>query len=143
MNFKILKPLSVFTLCFCVSATNVFASEKVLQSIDNLDNEDVHTDEGNYFKLIRIEQGCRIEAKLYLSNQQHIYNYYFNNQTLYKATRKTFQYRYKKGEEGSLGAVTGIYQSSSEVYPLTDAEMLKRYKYFKSLFPSTYLKQCT
>ncbi len=143
MLLKIFKQLPILISCIAVTPTTIYAAEKVLQSIDNLDNEEVHTDEGNYFKLIRIEQGCRIEAKFYLSNQQHIYNYYFNNQTLYKATRKTFQYRYKTGEEGSLAAVTGIYQSSSKVYSLTDTEMLKRYKYFKSLFPNIYLKQCT
>ena len=94
MNFKTLKPLSIFTLCFCVSATNVFASEKVLQSLSNV--EEYNTHDGNTFKLIKIEQGCRIEAHFILSFEQKIYNYYFNTQTLYKATEKTLRYEYKK-----------------------------------------------
>lgn len=141
LMMKIIKA-SLLALSLVLCSFPIFAKEKVLQSIDNLDNEEVHTDEGNYFKLIRIDQGCRIEAGFYLSYKHEIYNYYFNTQTIYKATRKTFKYHYRKDEEGSLGAVTGIYQDSSEVYALSNPDMLKRYQYFKSLFPNTSLKQC-
>lgn len=141
MNFKILKPLSIFTLCFCVSATNVFASEKVLQSLSNV--EEYNTHDGNTFKLIKIEQGCRIEAHFFLSFEQKIYNYYFNTQTLYKATEKTLRYKYKKDLEGSLEAVTKIYPYSSAIYLLTDVEMRQDFNEYKALFPKAQLKKCT
>ena len=141
MNFKILKPLSIFTLCFCVCATNVFASEKVLQSLSNV--EEYNTHDGNTFKLIKIEQGCRIEAHFFLSIEQKIYNYYFNTQTLYKATEKTLRYKYKKDLEGSLEAVTKIYPYSSAIYLLTDVEMRQDFNEYKALFPKAQLKKCT
>lgn len=141
MNFKILKPLSIFTLCFCVCATNVFASEKVLQSLSNV--EEYNTHDGNTFKLIKIEQGCRIEAHFFLSFEQKIYNYYFNTQTLYKATEKTLRYEYKKDLEGSLEAVTKIYPYSSAIYLLTDVEMRQDFNEYKALFPKAQLKKCT
>ena len=141
MNFKTLKPLSIFTLCFCVSATNVFASEKVLQSLSNV--EEYNTHDGNTFKLIKIEQGCRIEAHFFLSFEQKIYNYYFNTQTLYKATEKTLRYKYKKDLEGSLEAVTKIYPYSSAIYLLTDVEMRQDFNEYKALFPKAQLKKCT
>lgn len=141
MNFKILKPLSIFTLCFCVSAMNVFASEKVLQSLSNV--EEYNTHDGNTFKLIKIEQGCRIEAHFFLSFEQKIYNYYFNTQTLYKATEKTLRYEYKKDLEGSLEAVTKIYPYSSAIYLLTDVEMRQDFNEYKALFPKAQLKKCT
>ena len=139
MTLKILKQLSIFAFSICIYTTT-YATEKVLQSLENL--EEYHTHEGNSFKLIKIEQGCRIEAFFFLSFEQKIYNYYFNTQILYKATEKTLRFEYKKDQEGSLDAITKIYPYSSAVYPLTDPKMRQDFNEYKSLFPTKYLKQC-
>ena len=124
-----------------VIPTNVSAGEKLLQSLEKL--EEYHSHEGNSFKLIKIEQGCRIEAFFFLSFEQKIYNYYFNTQTLYKATEKTMRFEYKKDLEGSIDAITKIYPHSSAVYQLTDQTMRQDFKEYKALFPTKYLKLCT
>jgi len=130
--------LIILLSCF---TTPLYAAETVLQSLENL--EEYHSHEGNSFKLIKIEQGCRIEAFFFLSFEQKIYNYYFNTQTLYKATQKTLRFEYKKDQEGSLDAITKIYPYSSAVYSLTDPKMRKDFNEYKALFPTKYLNLCT
>ena len=141
MKLNLFKQLSILLSCFAVIPTTVNATEKVLQSLENL--EEYHSHEGNSFKLIKIEQGCRIEAFFFLSFEQKIYNYYFNTQTLYKATEKTMRFEYKKDLEGSIDAITKIYPHSSAVYQLTDQIMRQDFKEYKALFPTKYLKLCT
>ena len=141
MKLNLFKKLSILLSCFMVIPTNVSAGEKLLQSLEKL--EEYHSHEGNSFKLIKIEQGCRIEAFFFLSFEQKIYNYYFNTQTLYKATEKTMRFEYKKDLEGSIDAITKIYPHSSAVYQLTDQTMRQDFKEYKALFPTKYLKLCT
>ncbi|AXY55624.1 hypothetical protein CDG60_02835 [Acinetobacter chinensis] len=141
MTLKIFRQLTILIFCFCTISTTVSAAEKILQSLSNL--EEYQTHEGNTFKLIKIEQGCRIEAHFFLSFEQKICNYYFNTQTLYKATEKTLRYEYKKDLEGSLDAVTKIYPASSAVYSLKDSEMQQDFNEYKALFPKAQLKKCT
>ncbi|AXY61272.1 hypothetical protein [Acinetobacter sp. WCHAc010052] len=141
MTLKTSRQLTILIFCFCTISTTVSAAEKILQSLSNL--EEYQTHEGNTFKLIKIEQGCRIEAHFFLSFEQKIYNYYFNTQTLYKATEKTLRYEYKKDLEGSLDAVTKIHPYSSAIYPLTDVEMRQDFNEYKALFPKAQLKKCT
>lgn len=141
MKLKIFRQLTILIFCFCTISTTVNAAEQILQSLSNV--EEYNTHEGNTFKLIKIEQGCRIEAHFFLSFEQKIYNYYFNTQTLYKATEKTLRYEYKKDLEGSLEAVTKIYPYSSAVYSLKDSEMQQDFNEYKALFPRTQLKKCT
>ena len=138
-----MKTIKIYLLIITLTSFNskVFAIEKILQSLSNV--EEYQTHEGNTFKLIKIEQGCRIEAHFFLSFEQKIYNYYFNTQTLYKATEKTLRYEYKKDLEGSLDAVTKIYPASSVIYPLTDVEMHQDFNEYKALFPKAQLKKCT
>ena len=141
MKLKIFRQLPILICCFTIIPTTIYAAEKVLQSLSNV--EEYNTHDGNTFKLIKIEQGCRIEAHFFLSFEQKIYNYYFNTQTLYKATEKTLRYEYKKDLEGSLDAVTKIYPYSSVIYPLTDVEMHQDFNEYKALFPKAQLKKCT
>jgi len=140
MNLKTLNQFSLFLIFFCSFTTQIYAKNKILQSLSNVEKYYAH--EGNTFKLIKIEQGCRIEAHFFLSFEQKIYHYYFNTQNLYKATEKTLRYKYKKDLEGSLDAVTEIYSHSSTIYPLTDLKMQKDFKEYKALFPIRYLQQC-
>lgn len=140
MDNKLNKILYSFILSLLMYSIELHAQEKILQSVENIEEYQSH--EGNSFKLIKIEQGCRIEAFFFLSFEQKIYNYYFNTQTLYKATEKTMRFEYKKDQEGSLDAITKIYPYSSVVYPLTDPEMRKDFNEYKALFPTKYLKQC-
>ncbi|MEG0483445.1 MAG: hypothetical protein RR575_10355 [Acinetobacter sp.] len=120
--------------------TQLFAKEKVLQSVENI--EEYMTHEGNYFKLIQLNQGCRIDAHFYLSDQNHLYHYFFNKDKLSKATSKIFKYHYKKGEEGSLLHVTDTYQDTSAVLKLDDLKVQQDFKKYKALFPTAYLKLC-
>ena len=140
MNNPLNKILSLFLLSLLTCSIELRAQDKLLQSVENI--EEYHTHEGNSFKLIKIEQGCRIEAFFFLSFEQKIYNYYFNTQTLYKATEQTLRFEYKKDMEGSVDGITKIYPYSSAVYPLTDPEMQKDFKEYKALFPTAELKKC-
>ena len=129
---------AVFILFFCSS---VSSAEIVLQSIDHLDNDEFHTDEGNYFKLIKLDQGCKIEARFFVSYENTMYQYYFQNQ-LNKATEKTYRYHYQKDHELSLLHVTDVYQYSSAKLNIHDPDVKKDFIRYKALFPNRYLKLC-
>lgn len=119
-----------------------FAQEKILQSFENI--EECLSYEGNSFALIQLNQGCRIDAHFYLSNQNHLYHYFFknNNQQLSKVTLQIFKYHYKKGEEGSLMHVTDVYLDSNTVLKLDDPLIQQDFKNYKALFSKNVLNQC-
>lgn len=60
----------------------IYAAEKTLQSIENLDDDELRTDEGNEFKLIQLNTGCKIEARFFLSYQNILSSYIFQNNAL-------------------------------------------------------------
>ncbi|ATZ65282.1 hypothetical protein [Acinetobacter bereziniae] len=128
--------------CFILSAYSAHAKDLVLQSIQNLDEAEFRSSEGNYFRLIQLNRGCRIEARYYLEMENLLFSYKFIDQKLLHASRKTFRYHYKEGQEGSLMAVTGVYQHSSETYKLDDLKVQSEFKKYQALFPTRYLKQC-
>ena len=121
---------------------HTFSAEKILQSIDNIEEYRAH--EGNNFQLIQTNHGCRIDAHFYLSNQNHLYHYFFNhnNQQLRKATVQIFKYHYQKGKEGSLLHVTDTYQDSNTVLNLDDPQVQQDFKNYKALFSTNALSQC-
>lgn len=146
MNWTAYPPLMLALLCFSLYLP-VYAKDYVLQSINNLDKAEFRSSEGNEFKLIKLNRGCRIEARYYLEMENRVFNYIFLHQPPMKqkllyATQKTFRYHYKDGEEGSLAAVTDVYQHSSEVYKVSDLDVQNEFKKYTALFPITYLKQC-
>lgn len=120
--------------------TQTFAKENILQSVENIEEYSSH--DGNCFKLVQLDRGCRIDARFYLSNQNHLYHYFFIYGKLYKASHKIFKYHYKKGEEGSLLHVTNIYQDASHVLKLEDPQVQQDFKNYKALFPTTDLNRC-
>ncbi|NHC02942.1 hypothetical protein G9F31_04040 [Acinetobacter sp. 187] len=117
------------------------SSEVVLQSVDNLENDEFHSDEGNSFELIKIDQGCKIEVRFFMSYENRLYQYFFKNQ-LVKATEKTYRYHYQKDFEGSLGHVTDVYQHASAIFDIRDPNVKKDFIRYKALFPNQYLKRC-
>lgn len=121
--------------------TLTHSSEVVLQSIDNLDNDEFHSDEGNYVKLIKLDQGCKIEARFFISYGNTLYQYFFQND-LIKATQKTYRYHYQKDHEFSLLHVTDIYQHSSAIFDIRDPDVKKDFIRYKALFPNQYLNSC-
>lgn len=74
-HFKIMK--------LCILATLIrfsdliYAAEITLQSIENLDDDELRTDEGNEFKLIQLSTGCKIKARFFLSYQNTLSSYIF------------------------------------------------------------------
>ncbi|MFW2095118.1 hypothetical protein ACG9ZL_02615 [Acinetobacter sp. ULE_I057] len=146
MNWTAYLSLMLALLCFGLYSP-VYAKAYVLQSMNNMDEAEFRSSEGNEFKLIKLNRGCRIQARYYLEMENRVFNYTFLHQPSMKqkllhATQKTFRYHYKNGEEGSLAAVTDIYQHSSEVYKVSDLEVQNEFKKYSALFPITYLNQC-
>jgi len=146
MNRTAYPSLMLALLCFGLYSP-AYAKAYVLQSINNLDEAEFRSSEGNEFKLIKLNRGCRIEARYYLEMENRVFNYTFLHQPpmkqkLLHATQKTFRYHYKDGEEGSLAAVTDVYQHSSEVYKVSDLDVQNEFKKYTALFPIAYLKQC-
>ncbi|WP_089605855.1 hypothetical protein [Acinetobacter piscicola] len=137
-----MQKITIFILAISLTIfnTQISAKETLLQSIENIEEYSSH--DGNYFKLVQLDQGCRIDARFYLSNQNHLYHYFFTYGKLYKASHKIFKYHYKKGEKGSLLHVTDIYQDASHVLKLDDSQVQQDFKNYKALFPSTYLNRC-
>lgn len=123
-----------------------FSKEITLASISNLDHEAFKSSEGNTFHLIKLNHGCKIEARFYLSFENTLYSYVFNRNGLISGTEKTFRYRYQKDHEGSLLHVTDVYQYSSVRYDLNDpirsVEIKKDFMRYKALFSQTSLSQC-
>ncbi len=124
-----------------IMSTIAQSSEVILQSIDNLENDEFHSDEGNDFKLIKLDQGCKIEARFFISYANTLYQYFFQND-LIKATQKTYRYQYQKDFEGSLGHVTDVYQHSSAILDIRDPDVKKDFIRYKALFPNHDLKLC-
>lgn len=140
MNWTAYPPLMLALLCFSLYLP-VYAKDYVLQSINNLDEAEFRSSEGNEFKLIKLNRGCRIEARYYLEMENRVFNYIFLHQPPLKqkllyATQKTFRYHYKDGEEGSLAAVTDVYQHSSEVYKVSDLDVQNEFKNIPLYFQS-------
>ncbi|NHB58033.1 hypothetical protein G9F32_08360 [Acinetobacter sp. 194] len=122
---------------------SVYSAEVVLQSVSNIDNDEIHNaHDGNSFKLIKLDQGCKIESHFYLSDQNQLSHYTFMKKDLLKVTRKTFRYHYEKDFEGSLGHVTDIYLASSTNLNIHDPDVKKDFNRYKALFPNQYLKHC-
>lgn len=123
-----------------------FSKEVTLASISNLDHEEFRSDEGNEFRLIKLNQGCKIEARFYVSFENTLYSYVFNQTGLISGTEKKFRYQYQKDHEGSLLHVTDVYQYSSARYDLSDpvrsAEIKKDFIRYKALFSQASLSQC-
>ncbi|MCX5468330.1 hypothetical protein [Acinetobacter nematophilus] len=142
MKKSIYKSLILFFIFWISSLNQIIAKDHVLQSIQNLDEAGFRSSEGNYFKLIKLDQGCRIEARYYLEMENQLFSYKFIDQRLLHASRKTFRYHYKEGQEGSLMAVTGVYQYSSETYGLPDLKVQNEFRKHQALFPTHDLKQC-
>ena len=67
---------AILTIGLTYFSTQIFAKENLLQSVENIEEYSSH--DGNYFKLIQLDQGCRIDARFYLSNQNHLYHYFFS-----------------------------------------------------------------
>ena len=67
----------IITFFIGMMITLTHSSEVVLQSIDNLDNDEFHSDEGNYVKLIKLDQGCKIEARFFYFLWKHIVPVFF------------------------------------------------------------------
>jgi hypothetical protein len=127
-------------LLFCSSA---YSAEVVLQSVSNIDNEEIHNaHDGNSFKLIKLDRGCKIEAHFYLSDQNQLSHYIFLKKDLQKVSRETFRYRYEKDFEGSLGHVTDTYLDSNINLNILDPDVKKDFNLYKALFPNQYLKLC-
>ena len=146
MNWTAYPSLMLALLGFSLYSP-VYAKAYVLQSINNLDEAEFRSSEGNEFKLIKLNRGCRIQARYYLEMENRVFNYTFLHQPpmkqkLLHATQKTFRYHYKEGEEGSLAAVTDVYQHSCEVYKVSDLDVQNEFKKYTALFPIAYLKQC-
>lgn len=120
----------------------IYAAEKTLQSIENLDDDELRTDEGNEFKLIQLNTGCKIEARFFLSYQNILSSYIFQNHALKSATERVFRYQYEKDHEGSLMHVTHVYQYSSAHLNIQDAQVKKDFMRYKALFPTHYLTLC-
>ena len=131
---------AILTIGLTYFSTQTFAKENLLHPVENIEEYSSH--DGNYFKLIQLDQGCRIDARFYLSNQNHLYHYFFSYGKLYKATHKIFKYHYKKGEEGSLLHVINIDLSTSLVLKLDDPQVQQDFKNYKALFPTIYLNRC-
>lgn len=134
--------ICIFLISLILFNAQTFAQEKILQSFENIEEYPAH--EGNSFTLIQLAQGCRIDAHFYLSNQNHLYHYFFknNNQQLSKAALQTFKYHYKKGEEGSLMHVTDVYLDSNTVLKLDDPQVQQDFKSYKDLVSKNVLNQC-
>lgn len=115
-------------------------AELVLQSLANV--EQYHSDEGNQFVLSKNKHGCKIEARFYLSNHQILTSYIFNQKGIVSAAERTYQYKYEKGEEGSLAHVSDIYLSGTVYLDPADPETQQELNDFKALFPSTEIKKC-
>lgn len=128
-------------LLIAMMSTIAQSSEVVLQSIDNLDNDEFHSDEGNSFELIKLDQGCKIEVRFFISYENTLYQYFFRND-LIKATQKTYRYHYQKDHELSLLHVTDVYQHASAILDIHDPNVKKDFKRYKALFPNQYLKRC-
>lgn len=128
-------------LLIAMMSTIAQSSEVVLQSIDNLDNDEFHSDEGNSFELIKLDQGCKIEVRFFISYENTLYQYFFQND-LIKATQKTHRYHYQKDYELSLLHVTDVYQHSSAILDIHKPEVKKDFNRYKALFPNQYLKLC-
>ncbi len=146
MNWTAYPSLMLALLGFSLYSP-VYAKVYVLQSINNLDAAEFRRSEGNEFKLIKLNRGWRIQARHYLEMENRVFNYTFLHQPpmkqkLLHATQKTFRYHYRDGEEGSLAAVTDVYQHSSEVYKVSDLDVQNEFKKYTALFPIAYLKQC-
>ena len=131
----------ILMLSLLLMHTSAHTAELVLQSIDNLDNDEFHTDEGNYFKLIKLDQGCKIEARFFISYENTLYQYFFQNR-LDKANQKTYRYHYQKDHELSLLHVTDVYQHSSAQYNIDDAKVKKDFNRYRALFPNKALTFC-
>ena len=133
------KSITALLILLCCSA--VYSAELVLQSIDNLDNDQFHTDEGNSFKLIKLDQGCKIEARFFISYENTLYQYFFQNR-LDKANQKTYRYHYQKDHELSLLHVTDVYQHASTILDIHAPDVKKDFHRYKALFPNKDLKLC-
>lgn len=132
----------ILMLSLLLMHTSAHTAELVLQSIDNLDNDEFHTDEGNYFKLIKLDQGCKIETHFYLSNQNQLSHYLFIQKDLLEVTRETFRYHYEKDFEGSLDHVTDVYFDSKINLNIHDPDVRKDFNRYKALFPNKALTFC-
>ena len=123
-----------------------FCKEVTLASIANLDHDEFRTDEGNEFRLIQLNQGCKIEARFYVSFENTLYSYIFNQSHLISGTEKKFRCHYQKDHEGSLLQVADVYQYSSARYDLNDpvksVEIKKDFMHYKALFSQAVLSQC-
>lgn len=136
----------VLMLSLLLIHTTAHTSEVTLASISNLDDDEFRSDEGNYFKLIKRNTHCKIEAHFFVSFENTLYSYVFNRTGLISGKEKTFRYNYQKDHEGSLIHVTDVYQYSSARYDLKDpvisAEIKKDFMRYKALFPQALLSQC-
>lgn len=131
-------------ICFMIGLTLLcpiqHATELVLQSVENVEEYKNH--EGNYFKLIKIEQGCRIEVGFYNLLNQEFKIYIFKNNELISAKSKTYNYLYEKDYELSLDHVTDVIHYSTEYYNVKNNLVEQSLKEYKALFPTAYLNQC-
>lgn len=127
---------------FISLSISTYASEVTLQSIDNLDAQEFRSDEGNYFKLIKLSKGCKIEARFYVSFQNILSSCTFHKNTLKSATEKVYRYHYEKDHEGSLMHLTDIYQYSSAYLNIHAPEIKKDFKKYKALFPTHVIALC-
>lgn len=116
------------------------ASEITLASIAHLDDDEYRTDEGNEFRLMKIDQGCKLEARFFVSFENTLYSYIFKQSRLISGSEKTFRYDYDN--EGSLLHVNDVYQHSSAQYNINDVEVKKDFNLYKALFPNKDLKLC-
>ena len=133
----------ILVVSLLLTHTSAHTAELVLQSLSNVDNEQIHNaHEGNSFKLIKIDQGCKIETHFYLSNQNQLSHYIFIQKDLLEVARETFRYHYQKGFEGSIGHVTDIYLDSKIRLDTQDPDVKKDFHRYKALFPNKDLKLC-
>lgn len=77
--------------------TQTFAKENILQSVENIEEYSSH--DGNYFKLVQLDRGCRIDARFYLSNQNHLYHYYLFMESCIKQAIKYLNITIKRAKK--------------------------------------------
>ena len=148
-QFKSFKLLAVFiflqyAFCSASSFAHNKPAEKVLQSLVNLD--EFQTTEGNQIKLIRLNQGCRIEATFYGETGRNKENYLFsfiqNQPRLHYAAR--YEYHYSDGGLTNLSENHGKFSTTSKRVELDPLALTtkKALKVYLKLFPMTHLQRC-
>ena len=137
-NHSLILFFSLFFTCLAHSEPH----ETTIASISNLDDEEFRSDEGNYFKLIKTNIGCKLEAHFFVSFENILYTYLFNRTGLISGAEKTFRYHYQKDYEGSLLHVTDVYQYSSARYDINQPDVKKNFTRYKALFSKPSIEQC-